>query len=236
MQFAEQLKKRVRKGQAGEQIPSERELMELAKLSRATVRQAISALVQQGVLEKSHGSGTFVASPKIEQPINTAYSFSEQLKKLGLALEDTLLERRLLKADSNLAKRLHLRKNANVIYLHRLRAIDGTPFMVSKTYLPYALCPELLEEPITTTLYQLLLERYQLPVIKATDKIEALGPSQDIAKHLKLPAHVPILFVERLATTTHERILHLGLNYIRADKCFFRIDLSSQASLLELKP
>jgi GntR family transcriptional regulator len=236
-QFAEQLKKRISKGQwqAGEKIPSEREFMELAKLSRATVRQAIGALVQQGVLEKTHGAGTFVTTPKIEQPMNTAYSFSEQLKDLGFALEDTLIERRLVQADAGLAKKLQLRKGAKIIYLHRLRKIDGAPFMVSKAYIPYALCPGLLEEPINTTLYTLLVERYQLPVVQATDKLEALQPSRDIAKQLKTPVHVPILFVERLATTTHERILHLGLNYIRGDKCFFRVDLSSQASVLEIK-
>jgi GntR family transcriptional regulator len=237
LQFAEQLKKRVHKGpwRMGEQIPSERELMELAKLSRATVRQAIGALVQQGVLEKSHGSGTFVASPKIEQPMNTAYSFSEQLKKLGLHLEDTLLERKLLKADTALAKRLQLRKGAKIIYLHRLRTIDSKPFMVSKAYIPFALCPGLLKDNLDTTLYNLLVERYQLPVIRATDKIEALQPTPDIMKRLDMPPHAPILFVERLAATTNERILHLGLNYIRADKCSFRVDLSSQASVLELK-
>jgi GntR family transcriptional regulator len=237
-QFTEQLKKRISKGhwRAGEKIPSEREFMELTNLSRATVRQALGSLVQQGVLEKTHGAGTFVATPKIEQPMNTAYSFSEQLKALGFALGDELIERRLIKADAELAKRLQLRKGAKVIYLHRLRTIDGTPFMVSKAYIPYLLCPGLLEEPINTTLYKLLVERYQLPVVKATDKVEALQPSRDMVKQLKTPLHVPILFVERLATTTHERILHLGLNYIRGDKCFFRVDLSAQASVLELKP
>jgi GntR family transcriptional regulator len=237
VQFAEQLKKRVHKGlwQTGEQIPSERELMDLAHLSRATVRQAIATLVQEGVLEKSHGSGTFVASPKIEQPMNTAYSFSEQLKKLGLNLEDTLLERKLLKADASLAKRLQLRKGAKVIYLHRFRTVDGKPFMISKAYIPFALCPELLEEKLDTTLYTLLVERYQLPVVAASDKIEALQPTRDIMKRLEMTSHTPLLFVERLAMTTQERVLHLGLNYIRADKCSFRVDLSSQASVLELK-
>jgi GntR family transcriptional regulator len=237
VQFAEELKKRVRKGywKMGEQIPSERELMELANLSRATVRQAIGALVQQGVLEKSHGSGTFVASPKVEQPMNTAYSFSEQLRKLGLKLEDTLLERKLLKADMTLAKRLQLRKGAKVIYLHRFRTIDSKPFMVSKAYIPFSLCPGLLEEQFGTGLYNLLVEHYQLPVVSATDKLEALQPTQDVMKRLELPAHTPILFVERLATTTNERVLHLGLNYIRADKCLFRVDLTSQAAVLELK-
>jgi GntR family transcriptional regulator len=237
-QVASQLEKQVKRGtwKPGEKIISERELMELGNISRATVRQAISSLVQAGVLEKIQGAGTFVRQAKIEQPMNVAYSFSQQLSKLGLRLEDKLLERDIIYASEELAQQLRVRKNSKVIYLHRLRLIDDEPFMISKAYVPYHLCPGLLNDNIDTSLYTLLVERYELPVVDATDKIESLSADKEMSKHLKLSAHTPILFVERLAHTTGGRILHLGLNYIRGDRCFFRIDLSSQASVLEVKP
>ncbi|MGL4609889.1 MAG: GntR family transcriptional regulator [Trueperaceae bacterium] len=236
VQFAEQLTERIRKKQwqIGEKIPSERELMELAGVSRATVRQAIGGLEQQGVLARSPGSGTFVAAPKIEQPMTSVYSFSEQFKARGLELRDELLERSLVKADDNLSQKLHIKKHSKVIYLHRLRRFGKSPFMVSKTYISHALCPELFDAPLETTLYQHLI-RYQLPVLSATDTLEALSATKELAKLLELPAHIPLLFVERIALTTGERVLHLGLNYIRADKCSFNINLSSRASVLELK-
>lgn len=237
MQVAKTLEKQVKQGKwkPGEKIISERELMELGNISRATVRQAISSLVQQGVLEKIQGAGTFVKQAKIEQPMNVAYSFSQQLSKLGLKLEDRLVEREVIQASEELARKLHIRKNSKVIYLHRLRFIDDEPFMINKAYVPYNLCPDLLQDNLGTSLYTLLVERYGLPVVDATDKIESLPASKELIKQLKLPAHTPILFVERLAHTTGNRILHLGLNYIRGDRCFFRIDLSSQASVLEIK-
>lgn len=236
-QVASQLEKQVKQGKwkPGEKIISERELMELGNISRATVRQAIGSLVQQGVLEKIQGAGTFVKQAKIEQPMNVAYSFSQQLSKLGLRLEDRLLERDIIPASEELAKQLQIRKNSKVIYLHRLRLIDSEPFMINKAYVPYNLCPGLLQDDITASLYTLLVERYGLPVVDATDKIESLPADKALVKRLNLPAHTPILFVERLAHTTGGRILHLGLNYIRGDRCFFRIDLSSQASVLEVK-
>jgi GntR family transcriptional regulator len=130
---------------------------------------------------------------------------------------------------------LQIRKKSKVIYLHRLRLINGEPFMINKAYVPYSLCPALLGDKLEPSLYSLLVERYGLPVVHATDKIEALSGDKETSKRLKLSSSIPILFVERLAYTTGERILHLGLNYIRGDRCFFRIDLSSQASVLELK-
>jgi GntR family transcriptional regulator len=237
-QVASQLEKHLKRGawKPGQKIISERELMELGNISRATVRQAIGSLVQAGVLEKIQGAGTFVKQPKIEQPMNVAYSFSQQLSQLGLKLEDKLLNRDLLTASDDLAERLQIRKKSKVIYLNRLRLIDGEPFMISKAYVPYGLCPALLEDELETSLYALLVERYGLPVIHATDKIESLSADQATSKRLKLSSRIPLLFVERLAYTTGDRILHLGLNYIRGDRCFFRIDLSSQASVLELKP
>ena len=237
VQVASQLEKQVKRGlwKPGEKIISERELMELGNISPATVRQAIASLVQTGVLEKIQGAGTFIKQRKIEQPANVAYSFSQQLRELGLKLEDKLLNRDLLVATDHLAERLHVRKKSKVIYLNRLRLIDGEPFMISKAYVPYTLCPALLEDELETSLYSLLVERYGLPVIHATDKIEALQADKETSKKLKLSSTTPILFVERLAYTTDERILHLGLNYIRGDKCFFRIDLRSQAPSLELK-
>jgi DNA-binding GntR family transcriptional regulator len=237
IQVAKQLQKQVKRGlwKPGEKIISERELMELGNISRATVRQAIGSLVQAGVLEKLQGAGTFVKQRKIEQPVNVAYSFSQQLRQLGLKLEDQLLNRDLLVVSNDLAERLHIRKKSKVIYLNRLRLIDGEPFMISKAYVPYHLCPALLEDTLETSLYSLLVQRYGLPVVHATDKIESLSPDKETSKRLKLASNIPILFVERLAYTTGDRILHLGLNYIRGDRCFFRIDLSSQASTLELK-
>jgi DNA-binding GntR family transcriptional regulator len=238
VQVASQLEKQVRRGkwQPGEKIISERELMELGSISRATVRQAIGSLVQAGVLEKIQGAGTFVKQPKIEQPVNVAYSFSQQLSQLGLKLEDKLLNRDLLVASDDLAEQLQIRKKSKVIYLHRLRLIDGEPFMISKAYVPYSLCPDLLGDKLETSLYSLLVERYGLPIVHATDKIESLSADKETNRRLKLSTNTPILFVERLAYTTGERVLHLGLNYIRGDRCFFRIDLSSQASVLEIKP
>jgi DNA-binding GntR family transcriptional regulator len=236
-QVANQLEKYVKRGtwKPGEKIISERELMELGNISRATVRQAIGSLVQAGVLEKIQGAGTFVKQAKIEQSVNVVYSFSQQLRGLELKLEDKLLNREIIYASEELAKQLQIRENSKVIYLHRLRFIDGEPFMISKAYVPYGLCPALLEDKLEASLYSLLVERYGLPVIHATDKIESFQADKETSTRLKLPSNIPILFVERLAYTTGDRILHVGLNYIRGDRCFFRIDLTAQASVLEIK-
>ncbi len=237
-QFEAQMKEHILSGvwKPGEQIPSERDLMAQTGLSRTTIRQVIAALVHENILEKAHGAGTFVKHPRFEQPLNVAYSFSEQLRKLGFQLHDTILDRHLIVADSALAERLQIAKGSQVIYVHRLRLLSGTPVMVSKAYIPYHLCPNLLDDPFDQSLYRILVERYDLPIIRATEKLEAMHPDRDLTQMLRLPPRIPLMYVERIAITRDDVVLHLGLNYIRGDMCYFRIDLVSQPPTLAIKP
>jgi len=237
IQFEQRIIKRIESGEwkPGNKIPSERDLMELSNISRATVRQAISSLAHQNILEKVHGAGTFVKHPKFEQPLNVAYSFSEQLRQNGFKLEDQMLERRLLAAPPDLAVHLQISEGADVIYIHRLRMLTGTPVMVSKAYIPYAVCPGLLDDPFDNSLYQLLVNRYHLPIVRATERLEAISPDRSLARLLRISNRIPIMFVERVARTTDDMVLHLGLNYIRGDMCYFRIDLVDQPPTLAIK-
>jgi GntR family transcriptional regulator len=237
VQFEQRMIERIQAGEwkPGDKIPSERDLMQFSDISRATVRQAISSLAHQNYLEKVQGAGTFVKHPKFEQPLHVTYSFSEQLRHLGFKLEDQILERRLLPATPDLAARLQIPEGAEVIYINRLRMLDTTPVMVNEAYLPYRLCPGLLEEPFDSSLYQVLVNRYHLPIIRATERLEAMAPDRNMARLLRISNRIPVMFVERLALTTDDVVLHLGLNYIRGDMCYFRIDLVSQPPTLAIK-
>ena len=64
----------------GDLIPSEREFAEKYEVSRMTVRQAINNLVNEGILIRQRGKGTFIAEPKIEQPLQGLTSFSEDMR------------------------------------------------------------------------------------------------------------------------------------------------------------
>lgn len=85
IQIEEQLKQQIQQGDfpVGTAIPSERELTERFDVSRMTVRQAITNLVNDGLLYREKGRGTFVASPKVEQPLNGLTSFTEDMVKRG---------------------------------------------------------------------------------------------------------------------------------------------------------
>jgi GntR family transcriptional regulator len=238
LQFERQLTQRIGRGlwQPGHKIPSERELMEVTGLSRATIRQALASLVYQNILKKVHGSGTYVASVKYEQSLRAVYSFSEQLRQLGQTLHDTILRQSVEAVDAAHAAKLALPPGAKVIVIERLRVLQARSLMVSNAYVPFALCPDLASEPLTGSLYRMLAERFKLPILHATDKLEAMSADKRLATLLDIRIGSPLIYVERTAYTTHERIVHYGENYIRGDRCRFSIDLQSgQQTSLELK-
>jgi GntR family transcriptional regulator len=236
-QFQERISSLVRSGiwQPGEQIPSERELMQLASISRATVRQALAALVHDGILEKEHGRGTFVRRTRFEQPLTAVYSFSQQLQRLGVRLEDTLLERKRVPATVELAQPLNVEVDTPLICIRRLRRVGSTPMMVSIAYLPFDLCPDLLHDDLQASLYRQLTEHYHLPIFSATDRLEAVAADAATAQLLDIPRRSPLMYIQRIAYTTDHVALHVGENYIRGDMCSFRSDMQRQTALLEFK-
>jgi GntR family transcriptional regulator len=236
-QFEVLIKEKVQSGQwkPGEQIPSERELMRLAGISRATVRQTLSSLVNQGILQKNQGRGTFVTQPRYEQPLQILYSFSEQLRSIGVKLNDKVLEQSLHAASDDLAQRLQINPGDQVICLKRLRSVRNTPMMVSFAYIPFMLCPNLLHENFDTSLYVLLATKYNIPIIRATDRLESVACDSNTAHLLGVPRKTPLMYVERIAITTNNIPLHVGYNYIRGDMCRFRSDMNQQPASLELK-
>lgn len=211
--------------QQGERIPSEREIMQLSGVSRATVRQALASLVHEGILQKDHGRGTFVRHTRYETSLQIVYSFSEQLRSVGVTLTDEILERDVVPAPPDLAARLTVAPDTPLIYIRRLRWAGTIPMMINVAYMPYMYCPDLLREPFDQSLYRLLTEKYNLPILNATDRLEAIAADRDMAALLRVRRGHPLMYVERTAFTRNHTVLHIGSNYIRGDMCSFRSDM-----------
>ena len=219
----------------GSVISSERELMQAAGVSRATVRQAIGNLIGQGLLERVHGRGTFVARPKLEQEMRSVYSFAEQMGVRGVQLEDSLLQRHRVPAPDDLAQLLAVAPAAPLIHIKRVRLLSGAPLMLDSSYVPYHLCPGLLTDPFESPLYRMLAERYDLPPVHCTDVLEPVLADEAQAHLLEVGVGSPLMFLERVTFTRGNVPLHVARNYIPGSRCRFRVDLWSDAPAAELK-
>ena len=132
----------------GQRLPSEDELAARFGVSRMTVRQGVSDLIDEGLVYRRHGVGTFVAQSHIERDHSHLTDFMEFAKEEGIDANNHLLIADILPAKLQVAKALNLNEGDLVIRVKTLRFVEGLPITVHDAYVPYKLFPQLLQEDL----------------------------------------------------------------------------------------
>ncbi|WP_229734661.1 GntR family transcriptional regulator [Cellulomonas carbonis] len=146
----------------GDPIPSERALCERFGVSRMTVRQAVDALVVEGLLAREQGRGTFVAPTKVDLEVRLS-SFGEEMRRRGMEPASKVLAAEVAQATPDVADALEILPGEDVWSLHRVRYADGEPMAIEQTWLPRALLPGLLDDGVPESLYGELRRRGHVP-------------------------------------------------------------------------
>lgn len=94
-------------------IPTERELCEIYKVSRITVRQALKELESEGYLYRKQGKGTFVKGQTFVQRLSSFYSFSEEIKKTGAVPSTRIISYGFIGAKDEIAEKLSVKSGEN---------------------------------------------------------------------------------------------------------------------------
>lgn len=116
-------------------IPSEHELMTCFAVSRGTVRHAIKMLVDEQLLIQNHGRGTFVAEPGLSHSAGSRpFSFAETLRDHGKDFSTEILDKRVIPAPIDVANELEIKTGNPVMFLRRLRIVDGEPIICQESW------------------------------------------------------------------------------------------------------
>jgi len=228
-QMKELLVEEVESGrwQPNQQIPSESELCEHFGVSRTVVRQAISNLVQDGLLYREKGRGTFVAKPKIMESLAQNLSgFYEDMVARGLKPVTKVLEQTKVEANRKVAENLGLSRGAPVIKVDRLRFVNGEPLVWVITYLPYEICPPLLEEDLNLqSLYALLEEKYGLQIVRGRRTLEAVAANEYEAHVLEVNVGAPLMLLNSVSYLADGRPVEYFHALHRGDRSKFEVAL-----------
>lgn len=160
-QIANQIKKHIQADNLDKDdaIPSEQKLSESFNVSRVTIRQAIKLLVDEEILYKVRGSGTYVKQPKIEHDIYRLQGFTEEMVRLNHVPSNLVLEFSLQIPRESIKEKLNLKGDERVFFIRRLRSGDGEPMILEETYMPVTLFPDLSVEVMTRSKYEYVEEK-----------------------------------------------------------------------------
>jgi GntR family transcriptional regulator len=213
---------------SGDQLPSENQLCDIFQVSRTTVREALDALVAEGLLTREKGLGTFVANPKfMETWSGSTIGFSDSLTKQGYLIETRVLDLRVVSAPRQARQELRLQDDEAIILLRRLRYILKQPILIVDSYLPEKLFPNLLNIDFTSrSLYQTFRSDYDIQVSRVKRSIEAVAADDTIAALLEVKPGFPIMLIENTAYSQDGRPVEYYVAWRRGDKARFQFEYS----------
>lgn len=211
----------------GDATPPERELCEIHGISRMTARRAVMALVDEGVLYREQGKGTFVSEPKPRHQLNLLRGFTEEMEEKGFQIRTKILSFREVEPTFSIRKKLKISaEQKNVIEIRRLRYVDEDPFALETAWLNKALihgftCQELEGK----SLYDVLREKYHLYPKYATQTIEPIQLDQFEASLFHLPEYSLALLFCRLTYTKQDDVMEFTKCIYRADRHKYEVTL-----------
>lgn len=204
IQLADVIRDKITGGEwvPDQKIPSENELNQIYGISRMTARQVLARLVDEGLLFRVQGKGTFVSRRKISTRSPSYQGIREQLEQQGYATATEVLESTLVDADARVASALSVPEGIPVYNIRRLRRVEGNPISLHESFVPQTLAPQMLDRDLAHEQLCTVLDRdFGLRMAAVTETLETTTASAAEAKLFGTRSGTPLLLLEqRIAT------------------------------------
>jgi GntR family transcriptional regulator len=180
-------------------IQSEREFSEDLGVSRMTVRKAITELVNEGLLERRHGSGTYVAKPKFTYEANEMVEYVQAMQQRNLSTASQLLEFSEMVASRRLADILKIEIGNPIYRVVVLRFANRVPVILERDFFPCVHFPKLEEWDLEkSSTLDLLTSVYGIKPGRISQTVEAVTAVDTVAQQLRVEEGFPLLMLSRI--------------------------------------
>ncbi len=230
-QIADRFRSAIENGEfvEGMDLPSEAQIVARFRVSRATARNALNHLANEGLVSRRSGKGTTVLPDRVEQPLNLLTSFYEDMNARGFTPSYREVSVAVDVVDQTVADALGIGVGAQSIRLERLLIANGVVMAhstswLSPTFVPLDELPAV-QKAGSSSLYAWLEEVHQLRITHGTEIIEAKVADTRLAKQLEIPRGGAVLDARRTARTEDDRTIEYVQRQYRADRYRYRIEL-----------
>lgn len=203
------LQERITLGEvkAGSRLPPERELCQMLGISRVTLRKALTALVDEGVLRAAQGRGWYVAAAERKEWPNTLESFSETARRMGLVPTSRVLRRESGPATFDEAEAFQIAPGTPLYRLERVRMLDGVPIAVDQSLVPADIAVGFDDVDFTTRSLYDTIAGLGFQLAQADTTVEARPADAALAGHLAIAAGTPVLEMRQIVRDRAQRPL-----------------------------
>ena len=221
-QVSECLEQMIKSGEIrpNEQMLSEEILADRFGVSRPTINKAIAILIKKSMLSREKGKGTFVHSGDVRLTLmQELLSLHESMRRENIRFRTVVLEIQRQKADAALAEKLSLKEGSRICYIKRLRYVEEESLIISESYLPSELFPDLEKVDLRDrSLYDVLEQKYGIPVIKTERSARAVKALDQEARLLRIPLGDPLIQLEGIAFSKKDLRVEYFKTIIRGDR------------------
>jgi GntR family transcriptional regulator len=226
IQLREILRNQIEEGEysPGFKIPSENELVEMYGIHRLTVRNAITALVKEGLLKPVQGKGVFVAGKKLRSDLNRLSGFRNKMQEQGAMPETQTLFKTVRPAGVKYAQILGIDPEDEIFYFRRLYFADQEPISLEDIYIPKSIAPELENVDLDViSLFDILRSRG----INISNAWQTLSVTQLDAKDsrwLKIDQDQVVFLFECVSRDEQGRVIEFNRSYSRSDTTSYTVN------------
>ncbi len=200
-------------------LPSETEISLHFGISRPTIRQALTELVNEGYIYRSKGKGTFVKPQKFTRNFGQWHgSMGEEITQLGYTVSTRILRMEYVFADEALLHLFPLEHRQKMLCIERVRAVEHTPILFIKSFLPSEKVKGFETVDLTdTSLHHALESTYGYTIERTRRILEAVAADGDQADYLDVPVGTPLQYFENIVYLDNGEPIEYSFGWYRGD-------------------
>lgn len=215
-----------------QQVPSENELSRTHQVSRNTAKQAIASLVNEGILYRLQGKGTFVAKKKVFHGLTEKLSFSAGLSQTDMEVKTRVISAEVVTASSELTRYFKIAENEALFRIQRVREVNMEPIALQTSYLPKKLFPTLLDYDLeNSSLFDILEKEFGINLSHVDETLECAIAGKYEAELLKVGKNSAIFILSRKTFSDRGTMIELVRSYMPGERCQFYSEIGERMAI-----
>jgi GntR family transcriptional regulator len=227
------LREKISSGEyrSGDSLPTEDQLVHSYRVSRITVRQALSALEKDGLISRKRGKGSFVTGKQVAPESMKLTGTIEDIIAMGIKTKTKIIDFGFVHPPKKVTESLKLDEDTKVLRIERIRLVKGHPISYSVNYVPPDLGSRIgIKDLAIYPLLNVFEKKCKVEIGRGSQIIGATVADSRIASYLDIMTGAPLLKIERTVLDTKERPVEYVSILYRSDRYHYSVDLARKKS------